>query len=101
MLLDLDRGVGEGLQSLVVYCAFFGDEILPSYVGIIINHDMIPINQPVFQWKGGPFFLLLIYIYSILKCQGHKFHRWASVGFLFQCWIFWMGFPTNTYLANG
>ena len=27
---------------------YIGDEILPSYIGILINHELrVPINQPV------------------------------------------------------
>ena len=33
--------------SLVLFRVFVGDEMLPTYVGIIINHEIrIPINQP-------------------------------------------------------
>ena len=42
-----------------LFRVFFGDEILPSYVGIILTYSIIririPINQPV-QWKVGGFF---------------------------------------------
>ena len=34
-------------------------EILPSYVGIVMNHDKDPIEQPVYSiiiWKVGWFF---------------------------------------------
>ena len=32
--------------------ACIGDEILPNYIGIIINHEIrIPINQPGFNGK--------------------------------------------------
>ena len=34
------------------WLGYIGDEILPSYIGIIISHEIrIPINQPGFQWK--------------------------------------------------
>ena len=41
-----------------LFKVFFGDEILPSFIGdSIISHEIrIPINQPVFQWKVRPFF---------------------------------------------
>ncbi len=33
------------------WLGYIGDELLPSYIGIIINHDIrIPINQPV-EWN--------------------------------------------------
>ena len=35
-----------------LFRAFFGDEILPSHVGIMINHEIrIPIKQPGFHGK--------------------------------------------------
>ena len=38
---------------------YIGDENLPIYMGIIINHKRIPINQPV-SWKVRVFFSWLI-----------------------------------------
>ena len=33
---------------------YIRDEILPNYMGIIIDHEIrILIKQPVFQWKVG------------------------------------------------
>ena len=33
------------------WLGYIGDEILPSYIGIIINHCKDPIKQPVFHGK--------------------------------------------------
>ncbi len=34
------------------YLLYIGDEILPNYMGIIIDHEIrIPINQPGFNGK--------------------------------------------------
>ena len=35
-------------EKMAPCCLGYGDEILPSYMGIILNHEIrIPINQPV------------------------------------------------------
>ncbi len=40
---------------------YIGDEILPSYIGIIVNHEIrIPIKQPIL-WKVRGFFSWLIF----------------------------------------
>ena len=37
---------------------YIGDKKLPSYIGILINHEIrIPINQPVFHGKSGRVFV--------------------------------------------
>ena len=51
---------------------FFGDEILPSYIGIIIIHEIrIPINH-LFQGRISPSFLLGVF-------------RGISMPWLFYC----------------
>ena len=40
-----------------LFRGFVGDEILPSYVGIVAKHDKNPVlKQPVSQWKVRPVF---------------------------------------------
>ena len=36
---------------------YIGDEILPSYIGILINHYKDPYEPTRIQWKVGPGFL--------------------------------------------
>ena len=48
--LIVEHQIRAVLQNLLIFAVFFG-MILPSYIGIVINHCKgIPINQP-FSWK--------------------------------------------------
>ena len=65
-----------------LFRGFGGDEILASYVGIIVKVIRIPIKQPVFHGKYTSFFSLLT-VFSTCqvaekqqKSSGQKNSRW-------------------------
>ena len=75
---------------------YIGDDKLPSYMGITINHYMDPYEPTRIQWKVGGFFSLLIwshydsqpYLCSttfFFNCQGKETRMrmaWLRCGYL-------------------
>ena len=66
-------------KNLVGCLIYVGDDILPSYMGIIINHDIrIPITQPGFNGKWrGPFFSWLTCL--VVAFSSHPWLGWCLI----------------------
>ena len=60
-------------KTLVVFRIFVGDEILPSYAGIIINHEIrLPIKQPAFMEIEAVFLSVAYLCFMFISTLGER-----------------------------